>query len=117
MRSSLTTAPLLAGSLTLAGPAAQAQAPVEVGPRGGLNLATYHNGEARTGTNGYRAGFEAGLMGSASFGHFALQPSLLFSQKGYTFRDVVDVRTANNVPGNGELRGESRLNYLTLPPI
>ena len=116
MRSSLATALLLAGCLALRAPAAHAQATFSIGPRVGLNLATFHFGESQPGTVGFRAGFEAGLVGSAGFGHFALQPALLYSQKGHTFRTPVDVRTANNLPfSSGELLQKDRLNYLTLP--
>ena len=107
---------MLAGCVALLAPTAHAQTTFNIGPRVGLNLATYHLGESQPGTVGSRAGFEAGLVGSAGFGHFALQPALLYSQKGFSFRTMVDVRSANNMPfSNGELLRKDRLNYLTLP--
>ena len=115
MHSYPTTALLLASCLARLAPA-HAQATFSIGPRVGLSLATYHHGESQPGTVGYHPGFEAGLVGSAGFGHVAVQPTLLYSQKGDTFRAPVDFRNVNNIPiGSGELLRKNRLNYLTLP--
>jgi hypothetical protein len=68
-----------ASSLLLAG-TAHAQATFSVGPRLGLNASTTHFTYIESSTH---AGLEAGLTGSLQMGHFAVQPSVLFSQKGY----------------------------------
>jgi len=57
-----------------------------------------------------RSGFEAGLTSSVQFGHLAVQPSLLYSQKGYRtsgYQLLIDMF----VPYEEDIR----LNYLTLP--
>lgn len=99
----------VAGSLLLAG-TAQAQATFSVGPRVGLNVAKVHFPDAEGSSYTSRAGFEAGVMGNVQFGHFALQPSLLFSQKGY--------HAAGNLPSRDTpvtYEEQVRLNYLTVP--
>ncbi|WP_375437257.1 porin family protein [uncultured Hymenobacter sp.] len=105
---------LLAGSLLLAG-TAQAQATFRVGPRAGLNVSGAHF-PTRVATSyeppSYtsRPGFEAGLTSTVQFGHFAVQPSLLFSQKGYRssgYRLSFDMLSF--------YEEDVRLNYLTLP--
>ncbi|RZK29744.1 MAG: PorT family protein, partial [Hymenobacter sp.] len=102
----MTHLPLLAGSLLLTA-TAHAQTTFSVGPRVGLNVATAHFPDKSS----YRlAGFEAGLTGNLQLGHFAVQPSLLFSQKGY--------RTHGNlftIDAPGTYEETVRLNYLMLP--
>jgi hypothetical protein len=99
---------LLAGSLLLVG-AAHAQATFSVGPRLGGNVSTvrYASGEDKISS---RLGFEAGVMGSLQFGHVAVQPAVLFAQRGYT-------RTPDFYDSGfgGLTRASVRLNYLTIP--
>lgn len=103
---------LVASGLLLAG-TAQAQATFSVGPRVGFSAATTHFSEDSLGVSySSRSGFEAGLLGNLQFGHFAFQPSVLFSQKGY--------KAEGPAPGlaiYGPARYEEtvRLNYLTVP--
>lgn len=116
----LATARLLTSGLALLTPAAQAQTTLSVGPRLGLNAATYHFAESQTGTVGYRAGFEAGLAVSVGLGHVALQPALLYSQKGHPFQSEVEISITNGPIISGpitksETERRSRLNYMTLP--
>jgi hypothetical protein len=99
----------LAGSLLLAG-TAQAQATFSVGPRVGLNVATAHLPVNYDGPYTSRAGFEAGLTSNIQFGHFALQPSVLFSQKGYGSSGSLPVL---DFPMTYD--EQVRLNYLTVP--
>jgi hypothetical protein len=108
---------LFAGSFSLAVAPAWAQASFSVGPRVGLNVSTYHFSEpSPVFRRGDRPGLEAGLTGSISFGHLALQPALLYSQKGFAQFSTVDVRTGTNLPiGSGELEYRTRLHYVTLP--
>ncbi len=79
------TAYLFAGSLLLLATTAHAQTTFQVGPRVGLNLTNCHfTGLYSTTPSAVRPGFEAGLTGSVAVGHWALQPAVLFTQKGYT---------------------------------
>jgi len=104
----------LAGSLLLAG-AAQAQTTFSVGPRVGFNISSAHfptNESVSYAPPSYasRSGFEAGLTSTLQFGHFAVQPSLLFSQQGYRssgFLLSFDMLS--------KYEEDIRLNYLTLP--
>jgi hypothetical protein len=98
--------PLLAGNLLLTA-TAHAQTTFSVGPRVGLNVATVHFPDK---SSSRLAGFEAGLTGNFQLGHLAVQPSLLFSQKGYrTHGNLFTIDT----PGTYE--ETVRLNYFTLP--
>lgn len=109
---------LLASTLLLLTGAAQAQGRFSIGPRLGLNVSTYHFTESTPAQSvKYRPGVEAGLMANIGLGgHLAVQPSLLYSQKGFTESTSVDVRTGTNLPvGSGELEYRNRLNYLSLP--
>lgn len=103
---------LVAGSLLLAG-TAQAQATFSVGPRVGLNVTTAHfsddNGETSFSS---RAGFEAGLLGNLQIGHFAFQPGILFSQKGYKAEGPT---FGLAIYGPARYQETVRLNYLTVP--
>jgi hypothetical protein len=98
-----------ASSLLLAG-TAHAQSTFSVGPRVGLNISTVHLPIDYGGTYTSRAGFEAGLTSNIQLGHFALQPSVLFSQKGY---NVSGPLVSFDSPVTYE--EEVRLNYLTVP--
>jgi hypothetical protein len=112
--SKLFTISLLASSLALATPAAHAQVKVSIGPVAGETLMKqrFSNG----GTVDYRFGFVAGGQAYLSWGRFALQPALLFAQKGYKYSTQVDYRPdPNSPPATVELTGKQRLNYLTLP--
>jgi hypothetical protein len=101
-----TTTLLLAGSLLLTA-TAHAQATFSFGPRVGLSLATAHFPDKSSSPH---AGLEAGLTGSLQLGHFAVQPSVLFSQKGYHSH-------GNLISIDSPVTYEEtvRLNYLTLP--
>jgi hypothetical protein len=101
-----TLLPLLAGSLLLTA-TAHAQATFSIGTRVGLNVATAHFPYTATSTH---AGFEAGLTSSVQLGHFAVQPSLLFSQKGYQAHGSLPSLDAPVTYDE-----TVRLNYLTLP--
>lgn len=101
-----TLLPLLAASLLLTA-TAHAQTTFSFGPRLGLNASTAHFTYIETSTH---VGFEAGLTGNLQVGHFAVQPSLLFSQKGYQARGGL---VSFDTPITYE--ETVRLNYLTLP--
>jgi hypothetical protein len=102
---------LLGGSLLLVG-TAHAQATFSFGPRAGLNIATAHYPNVSSDiSHASRAGFEAGLTSNIQFGRFALQPSVLFSQKGYSEAGARTVDTARA----STYKQQVRLNYLTVP--
>lgn len=115
---SRSTTALLATVLVLLASTARAQVRYSIGPRLGLNLTTCQYDDAHEGTPGYRTGVEAGLLGSVELGHVALQPALLFSQKGYRQR-YLDVSSSGANGGSPSVQGDvlfsERLNYLTLP--
>ena len=99
----------VAGSLLLAS-TAQAQTTFSIGPRLGLNVSTAHLPVNYAGPYTRRAGFEAGLTSNVQFGHFAFQPSVLFSQKGYaTSGNQISIDTPVTYDE------QVRLNYLTVP--
>jgi hypothetical protein len=101
--------PLVTGALLLAR-TAHAQATFSIGPRVGLNSSAVHFPVDYRTSSTSRAGFEAGLTSNVQFGHFALQPSLLFSQKGSGSSGYL-VGLDTPVTYDEQLR----LNYLTLP--
>ena len=101
---------LLASNLGLA-TAAQAQVQVSMGPRVGLNLSTVHQVDAPS--YQYRPGFEAGLQGNMQLGHFALQPSVLYSQRRYALHLVSS--TSATDPFAFEADGTYRRGYLSFP--
>jgi hypothetical protein len=97
---------IVAGAF-LAG-AAQAQATFHLGPYLGGNVSTVHF--ANETPSAARRGFDAGLLGALQLGHVAVQPAVLFAQRGFiskpTFYDSgFGGRTQTNV----------RLHYLTIP--
>ena len=77
---------LLVSGLLSAASTTYAQVTVGIGPKVGYNLAiadyqvAYEDYSYKT---GYHSGFEAGLQAAVGFGHFSVQPAVLFSQKGY----------------------------------
>ena len=99
---------LLASGLLLVA-TAHAQTTFSVGPRLGGNVSKVRFSDGNDNITS-RPGFEAGVLGSLQFGHVAVQPAVLFVQRGYT-------RTpAFYDSGFGGLTQTSvRLNYLTLP--
>ena len=115
---STSTAPLLLTSslLLLFGTAAEAQVTFSAGPRVGGQLSTVHyNTKFDFSPIQSRTGFELGAMGSFTRGHFALQPALLYSQKGYERHETYTV-TVNGYPSpSTEHIGRCHLNYITLP--
>lgn len=103
----------LAAVFALAG-ISRAQAQVTVGPRIGLNLADISFKLDDTDDDDLKtkllAAPQAGLTLNAAFGNLALQPSLLFSQKG------AKVTVDESSPGFSNVTTTTaRLNYLELP--
>jgi hypothetical protein len=100
---------LLGGGLLLAA-TAHAQGTFSMGPRVGLNVSTVHLPDTYGTSYTRRVGFEAGLTGNVQLGHFALQPSVLFSQKGYGSSGYL---LSLDFPRTYD--EQLRLNYLTVP--
>jgi hypothetical protein len=101
--------------------AVQAQVRVSIGPQLGVNVsstpyATYYRPDGVHTTA--RTGIEVGAVASIGWGHWALQPALLFSQKGFNMNDeYTDEYTISGVPGNYSstysTTAEYCFNYLT----
>jgi hypothetical protein len=103
---------LCASSFLLLAARAQAQVTFSGGPIGGVMVSTIHYKEAQFLSASSRTGFEAGLLGTASWRHFALQPAVLYSQKGYHLAGTyLDPSSIFSFEGQGDYR----LNYLTIP--
>jgi hypothetical protein len=96
--------------------AAQAQATFSIGPTVGGNLAKTHDADANAPNFHSHLDWLAGAQASVEWGKFAVQPSLLFSQKGHKFDYDVDYRNGSNLPlSKATIRNNVRLSYLTLP--
>lgn len=109
MKTNATLAVLAGGFLLLA--PAHAQTALSFGPRIGLGLATAHFLEAPGLTSATsRWGVEAGLTGNVQIGRFAVQPSVLFSQKGYQSTGYL-----SGFEIFGHYEQTTRLNYLMVP--
>ena len=103
---------LAASGLLLAG-TAQAQTSFSIGPRVGFSATTTHFPDESQGiSSSSRPGFEAGLLGNVQVGHFALQPGVFFSQKGY---HSVGPAFGLTIYGPAGYEETVRLNYLTMP--
>lgn len=99
------------GAVLLLAAPAHAQHAIQVGPTGGLTLATAHFGEENTGgerTTPLRAGFLAGATASwQSAGHWGVRLAALYVQQGFTQRYTF--------PDSAQDVNQVRLNYLRLP--
>lgn len=111
------TAFLFTGTLVLAAATVQAQATFRIGPQVGVNQSfgrfEYPGDDYKTVTNSSRSGAEAGLVAQVGLGsHWAVQPAVLYSQKGFAFEE-----DAYDAPYNYTYHGEYRFrfNYLTVP--
>ncbi|GAA4354364.1 hypothetical protein GCM10023185_16110 [Hymenobacter saemangeumensis] len=93
---------------------AQAQVQISVGPQVGAvsSFSSYYgygnySSSGRAYQTRYLAGFEAGFASVLSFGHFQLQPTVLFAQRGFRVDDNYSSATYNAVTSE-----RLRLNYL-----
>ncbi|MBF9239500.1 PorT family protein [Hymenobacter sp. BT683] len=108
---------LLTGSLLLAAATTHAQTTFRIGPKLGYNRSfggfEYPNQDYLKVTNSSRSGVEAGVVAHVGFSdHFAVQPAVLYAQKGFGF-----VEDAYDAPYNYTYKGEYsfHFNYLTVP--
>ena len=111
---------LLIGGFGLLCAPAHAQKSFHVGPRVGFNMSSapyedtdYYINEYRSFRTRYRSGLEVGIQGSIGFGHLAVQPALLFSQKGFRIQDTTGGTGLSTIQTVYDI--SFRLNYLTLP--
>lgn len=103
--------------LLLAAATSHAQISFRVGPRVGFNQSfgrfEYPNETYLKVTNSSRSGAEAGVAAQVGLGtHWAVQPAVLYSQKGFAFDE-----DAFDAPYNYTYHGEYsfRFNYLAVP--
>lgn len=110
---------LTATALLLAGTSARAQVRFSIGPQVGGMASTLHASSYPTDSKDnylFRAGFAAGVLASLNVGHFAVQPALLYAQKGLRYRSEADVQSSQNGPlTHVTLLDNTRYDYLTLP--
>ena len=101
---------------------ALAQSHIEFGPRIGANLtsALFNSTEisspelSYSSSRGYLAGYQLGVGASLNYGHWAVQPALLFSQKG----EKQVVKASSDFFGMAitqDFHADTRVNYLELP--
>lgn len=107
-----------AGLLLSAAPAA-AQTTFRLGVRGGAHQAQMTMAGSRTASphqvdKGEVYTWQTGIVLEASTGNFALQPALLFSQKGFGF-DAVDAVVGVAGTDTWRSAGSDRYNWLELP--
>ena len=115
-----TSSLLVTAGLTLFAFSSRAQATFRIGPRVGYILAnasiTQYDGytnRTRPYASTYRGGVEAGLQGVIRKGHFAVQPAVLFSQKGFHIDDRHAEALTNGQHAAVSTDQLTRFNYLT----
>jgi hypothetical protein len=104
---------LLVAASPFFAPTAQAQVTISVGPKVGETLSKMR--VDRDGHTDHRYGFAAGAQAYVGWGRFALQPAVLFSQKGYQYTEQVQYSAGGSPLVTGDYTTKQRLNYLTLP--
>lgn len=114
---------LLLATLLIVATAA-AQPTFRLGVRGGLNRATSTLATASNSPTSYPFSYsasksalyawQAGAVLEVAFRHFALQPALVFSQKGEQF-DMYTITNYTRGAGTQETHASSRPNWLELP--
>ncbi|GAB2864989.1 porin family protein [Hymenobacter ruber] len=95
----------------------QAQVRVSIGPQLGVNIsstpyATHYRPDGFH--TAARIGIEVGAVASVSTGHWALQPALLFSQRGFKIDDEY-TQESNGYYSWNSTKNDYCFNYLTLP--
>jgi hypothetical protein len=114
---------LLASALLLSAASAAAQTTFRLGMRGGASRASTTLDAASNGVDGFDIisadksaiyTWQAGAVAEVRFGKLALQPALVFSQKGERLHTTVAARDSG-FPFNTERTTTSRYNWLELP--
>lgn len=108
---------LLAAGFVLLSAVAQAQTTISIGPSVGLNVATARFPDAvpYERTFQYRPGLAAGVLATISFGHFAVQPALLYVQQGFRSHTVLENPPTTGFPARLMLDEDTRMDYITIP--
>ncbi len=103
---------LLTASACLVTTAVRAQVTFGIGPKVGYNLVNvrYRDADAPDQRADYRSGLEAGVIASLGWGHFAVQPGVLYSQRGFVLHQA---GAFYNTPYLHHT--SARLDYLMLP--
>jgi hypothetical protein len=100
----------------LAFSSSQAQQAFRFGPQAGLSLSTYRFASAKLAPAAYRSGVEAGLLARREWGHWGLQASALYVQKGVVVHNAnVNLRNGQNLANGQGWEYESRLHYAAVP--
>jgi hypothetical protein len=102
---------------------AQAQVRVSIGPKVGLNVtsANYKTDDrfatqtALTAEPGFRPGFELGVLACLEWGHWQLQPAVLYSQKGFRLQGTQSHTMSTDGVTPAPYVFTNRLNYVTFP--
>ncbi|RZK25072.1 MAG: PorT family protein [Hymenobacter sp.] len=114
---------LLAGSLLLSAGTVSAQTTFRLGVRGGANRALTTLAAASNGVDGFDNvsgdksaiyAWQAGAVAEVNFGKLALQPALVFSQKGEKSQTALSSRDSG-FPFNTQQTSTNRYNWLELP--
>ena len=105
----------LATALLLAPLASQAQSTFSIGPQLGVNLSSALVEGEEAPEPKHRVGALVGFTASIGAGHFAVQPSLLYSQRGFSLEE----KETETVPGFGTVSADTKatlkFDYLELP--
>jgi hypothetical protein len=104
--------------LSLVSQDACAQTHVSIGPTVGVNISSANYRDTNSiydYDNSYVSRLEAGILASIRHNHFALQPALLYSQKGFVLNGNFRSTADNGQVGVGSIFNVYSLNYLTLP--
>ncbi|MFD1874862.1 outer membrane beta-barrel protein [Hymenobacter bucti] len=95
-----------------------AQTHLSVGPTLGVNISSANYRDANSiyaYNNSYVSRFEGGIVASIRHRHVALQPALLYSQKGFVLSGNYRAISNTGQVGVGSVFNVYSLNYLTLP--
>ncbi|MVN78623.1 outer membrane beta-barrel protein [Hymenobacter sp. HMF4947] len=115
--------PLLLAALLLSAATATAQTTFRLGLRGGANRAATTLAAASNTSETFFSisadkaaiyGWQAGVAAEVAFGKWALQPALVFSQKGEKFHTVIASRDSG-FPSLADQTSTNRYNWLELP--
>lgn len=95
-----------------------AQATISVGPKIGANFSGVNYKGSSDNTAGaynakYKLGVEAGLVASINWGHFAVQPAVIYTQHRYQIND--DHQEDHGVILRLVNQSDCQFNYLTVP--
>ncbi len=107
---------LAAGLLLLTASASHAQTTVSFGPRLGANLTKFAYSGNSTGLDAtnHQLGVQVGGTLNLSFGNFAFQPSLLFTQKGAELKGSQQ-QVVGSISTKVGITIKPRLDYIELP--